>query len=73
MQNSKLEHVPNALNHIVDASAWGGVIMSWIITLTPILNFIIVLLALMWGYFRIQDIRLAIHLKKLKISKHEDT
>ena len=72
MPNSKLEHVPNALKHVADASAWVSIITSWVITLTPILNFTIIILALIWGYFRIQDIRLSINLKKLRIRRHKD-
>ena len=72
MPNSKLEHVPNALKHVADASAWLSVLTTWVITLTPLLNFVIILFALIWGYFRIQDMRLSIYLKKLKIRRHED-
>jgi len=72
MPNSKLEHVPAVLKHLADASAWTSVIMSWIVAVTPLLQFGIIVLALVWGYYRVQDIRLAIHLKKLKIRRHED-
>lgn len=72
MPNSKLEHVPAALKHVADASAWVGVLTSWVLAITPILQGGVIILALIWGYFRIQDIRLAIHLKKLKIRRHED-
>lgn len=72
MPNSKLEHVPAALKHVGDASAWIGVLASWVLAITPMLQVGVIILALIWGYFRIQDMRLSIHLKKLKIRRHED-
>lgn len=71
--NNKLEHVPEALKHTVDAGAGFSIILVWITTLTPVLNFAIVLLALVWGYYRIQDMRLSIEIKKLKLRRHEDS
>jgi hypothetical protein len=70
--SNKLEHVPNVLKHVADASAGISVIVTWISTLTPLLNFSVILLALVWGYFRIQDMRLSIQIKKIEILKHEE-
>ena len=68
---NRLEHVPNVVKHVADAGAWGAVILAWIATLTPLLNFSIILLALVWGYFRIQDMRLSIKIKEIEIEKHK--
>ena len=71
MQN-KLQQVPDALKHAADAAAGMGMVVSWIASLTPLLNFFVVILALVWGYFRIQDMRLSIKIKQMKIRRHED-
>ena len=68
----KMQHVPNFLKQLMDYGAWGSVLMSWIMSVTPVFNFIIIILALIWGYFRILDIRLSIKLKKLQIRRHND-
>ena len=69
MQN-KLEHVPSAVKHVADAGAGASIVLTWITTLTPLLNFSIILLALVWGYFRIQDMRLSIKIKQIEIKRH---
>jgi len=68
--NNKLEHMPSVAKHVADAGVGLSVVTTWIATLTPFLNFAIVLLALFWGYFRIQDMRLSIKIKKIEIEKH---
>lgn len=72
IMNNKLEHVPATLKHFADASAGTSVLLAWITTLTPFLNFGIVILVAIWGYYRVKDIKLSIELKKLKIRRHED-
>jgi len=71
--SNKLQHVPEALKHTADAATGMGLVATWIASLTPLLNFFVVILALIWGYFRIQDMRLSIKIKKMKIRRHEDT
>lgn len=70
--NNKLEHVPNALKQAADAGVGLSLISTWIIVLTPLLEFSVLLMAMVWGYFRIQDMRLSVKIKKRKLRRHED-
>lgn len=69
---NKLDHVPEVLKSTVDATAFISVLTSWAIALTPLFQFAVIVLAFVWGYFRVIDIVLSIRLKKLKIRRHED-
>lgn len=69
---NKLDHIPEALKSTVDATAFISVLTTWAIALTPLLEFAVLVLAFVWGYFRIKDLFLAMRLKKLKIRRHED-
>lgn len=64
MPNNKLEHIPNVVKHVADAGVGGSVILTWITTLTPFLNFLIIVLALIWGSYRIQEMRLSVKIKQ---------
>lgn len=69
--DNKLEHVPEVVKHIADAGAGASIVTTWISALTPVVNFSIIVMASIWGYFRIQDLRLASKLKRIEIDKHE--
>lgn len=71
--SNKLEHVPEPLKSITDVIAFAvSILTTWVIALTPIVEFAILIMAGVWGYFRIKDIILSVRLKKLKIRRHED-
>lgn len=69
---NKLDHVSEPIKSTIDATAFFSVFTTWMIALTPLLEFAVIVLAIIWGYFRIKDIILSIRLKKLKIRRHED-
>ena len=72
MQN-KLQNVSEPLKHFTDALVFIVSVLTQIaIVLTPIVEFFILIMAGVWGYFRIKDIVLSVRLKKLKIRRHED-
>lgn len=64
--------IPEALKTTIDFSAFVSVATAWAIALTPLLQVGVILLAIIWGYFRVKDIRLAIKLKKLKLREYEN-
>ena len=69
-----LDKVPEPLKNTADAVVSASLIItSWIVVLTPIVEFMILIMAGVWGYFRIKDIILSVRLKKLKIRRHEDS
>ena len=72
MKNNKVEHLSNMVKNIADASAGTAVVYSWIATLTPFLNFAVVILAIAWGLYRIHDMRLSIKIKEKQLSDNED-
>lgn len=69
---NKLDHVPEVLKSTADVTAFVSVLTTWAIALTPLLEFAVLILAFVWGYFRIKDLFLSMRLKKLKIRRHED-
>ena len=60
--------IPETVKHVTDAAAGVGVVVTWIANVTPLLNFSVVLLAIVWGVYRIHDMRLAIAIKKEKLN-----
>jgi phage-related protein len=71
--SNELEKVPGTLKNIVDAIAFIVSIFTQIaIVLTPLVEFIILIMAGVWGYYRIKDIICSVRLKRLKIRRHED-
>lgn len=64
--------IPEALKTTIDFSVFVSVATAWAIALTPLLQVGVILLAIIWGYFRVKDIRLAIKLKKLKLREYEN-
>lgn len=64
--------IPEALKTTIDFSVFVSVATAWAIVLTPLLQVGVILLAIIWGYFRVKDIRLAIKLKKLKLREYEN-
>lgn len=72
--SNKLQHVPDVLKNTADIVAFiVSILTTWVIALTPIVEFMILIMAGVWGYFRIKDIILSARLKKLKIRRYEDT
>jgi len=69
----KLAHIPEGIKNALDASAGAGVILTWLIEVTPFLNFAVVLLAIVWGIYRIHDMRLAIKIKQKELDNKEDS
>lgn len=66
-----VEHLPSVSKHITDAGAGVTFILSWIGVLTPILNFFAILLAVVWGVYRIIDIRLSNDIKREKLKDNQ--
>ena len=72
MQN-KLQNVSEPVKSTADVIAFTiPILTTWAIALTPIVEFLILIMAGVWGYFRIKDIILSVRLNKLKIRRHED-
>ena len=69
---NKLDHVSEPIKSTMDLTTFVSVLTTWVVALTPLLEFAVLILAFVWGYFRIKDLFLAMQLKKLKIRRHED-
>lgn len=69
--NNKLEHAPAIMKNLGDASAGLSVAVTWMVSVTPFLNFCVVLLAIFWGVYRIHDMRLSVKIKQQQLSEYE--
>jgi len=65
----RVEHLPDASKHLADAGAGMTFVLSWIEVLTPIINFIAILLAVVWGVYRIIDIRMSNEIKRKQLDE----
>ncbi len=72
MKNNKIEHVSNIVKNVADASAGSAVVYSWIASLTPFLNFVVLVLAITWGIYRIHDMRLSVKIKEKQLNGGSD-
>ena len=58
------EHTQEVVKHGVDGVAGGTIVLAWIELLTPVLNFVGLILAIIWGIYRIRDMQLSSKLKQ---------
>ena len=65
------DHVQESVKHGVDGVAGTTLLLSWIEILTPILNFAGLILAIIWGVYRIIDLRLAKRLKERELDRYK--
>ena len=61
---------PESVKHLADAGAGVGITLAWIEVLTPVLNFAVLILAIIWGVYRIKDIQLSNQLKQRELDEH---
>ena len=69
---NRLQNVSEPIKNTADATIGISYVSTWIISLTPVLEFGILVLAIIWGHYRIKDMILSVKLKKMKIRRHED-
>lgn len=72
MTSHKIEHLSSTVKNIADASAGSAVLLSWVTSLTPVLNFAVLVLAITWGIYRIHDIRLSVKIKEKQLNGGSD-
>ena len=65
------QHVQEVVKYGVDGVAGTTLLVSWIELLTPILNFAGLILAIIWGVYRIIDLRLAKKLKEKELDRYK--
>jgi len=63
----ELHHVVPVVKHGVDAAAGASILLSLIEVLTPVLNFFALILAIIWGVYRIIDMQLSNKIKKKEL------
>lgn len=68
---SNINHASETGKHILDAGAGISITLAWIEALTPVLNFVAVFLAIIWGVYRIKDMKLSNQLKQKKLDEHD--
>ena len=68
----KLEHVSNVVKNIGDLTAGTSVLIVWITSLTPLLEFAALSLALIWGWYRIVGMKLSNDIKRAELREYED-
>ncbi len=68
----RLLQLPKVVKATIDFSAFGSVLTAWAVAVTPLLQVSVMILAIIWSYFRIKEIRLSIRLKKLSLKEFEN-
>jgi len=70
--NNRLEHVSNVVKNVGDLSAGTSVLVVWVASLTPVLEFAALTLAIIWGWYRIVDMKVSTQLKRAELKEYED-
>ena len=66
-----INHMSDTIKHILDAGSGVAIVLSFIQAFTPMLNFIAVVLAVIWGYYRIVDMKLSNEIKRKQLKEYD--
>lgn len=62
----------NVVKNVGDLSAGTSVLVVWVASLTPVLEFAALTLAIIWGWYRIVDMKVSTQLKRAELKEYED-